>query len=301
VERFSTPKRMTLGSVLIARLMNGRMKMSKTAWVNRANYEAWLNGEEGAESPFLWEKESRHADMALVPVREPSEPVGGPWKLWNGWGPANDGLMRVERIGPSLGGLEAFYNTHKTDIQATLEDLRLVVNAVNLYLQPSEPVEGLDVDRYWDGEPTKYSAHLQPPTNQQAEPVAWLIEWWNKLTDKWTYFELVEKEPTPSEFGDPNVFRWRPLYLNPPSREHLAASSATCSPTALGSQVGRLRYPGLEREALDHEAMERLRTEGISISRQSEGWFYKAEHHMAGHFYTAADPADAILGGPEDE
>ena len=178
--------------------------MSKTAWVNRANYEAWINGED-VPSPFLWEKQSRHANMA---------------------------------IGPSV---------------------------------------------------------------QPSEPVAWLIEWWNKLTDKWTYFELVEKEPTPSEFGDPNVFRWRPLYLNPPSREHLAASSATCSPTALGSQVGRLRYPGLEREALDHEAMERLRTEGISISRQSEGWFYKAEHHMAGHFYTAADPADAILGGPEDE
>ena len=42
--------------------------MSKTAWVNRANYEAWINGEDGAVPPFLWEKESRHADMALVPV-----------------------------------------------------------------------------------------------------------------------------------------------------------------------------------------------------------------------------------------
>ena len=88
-------------------------------------------------------------DDHLTPDQQ-AEPVGGPWKLWNGWGPANDGLMRVERIGPSLGGLEAFYNTHKTDIQATLENLRLVVNAVNLYLNP--PSRKRDLQDFWHNE-----------------------------------------------------------------------------------------------------------------------------------------------------
>ena len=85
---------------------------------------------------FEPEDATKVAKDLLSLIDQQGEPVAGPWKLWSGWGPADDGLMRVERIGPSMGGLEAFYNAHKTDIQATLEDLELVVNAVNAYLHP---------------------------------------------------------------------------------------------------------------------------------------------------------------------
>lgn len=30
--------------------------------------------------------------------------MSGSWKCWNGWGPAGDGLMRAERVGPDHGG-----------------------------------------------------------------------------------------------------------------------------------------------------------------------------------------------------
>lgn len=33
------------------------------------------------------------------PRNAPASPL--PWKLWSGWGPAKDGYMRLERIGPA--------------------------------------------------------------------------------------------------------------------------------------------------------------------------------------------------------
>lgn len=66
------------------------------------------------------------------------EKMEGPWKLWDGWGPHKDGLMRVSHIGPSVGGLRAYDSDglSPVDIQGTREDLELVINAVNAYLAP---------------------------------------------------------------------------------------------------------------------------------------------------------------------
>ena len=63
----------------------------------------------------------------------------GEWKLWDGWGPAKDGLMRCARIGPPAeGGLRAFDSAglSPVDIEGTCEDLDMVVNAVNAFLRP---------------------------------------------------------------------------------------------------------------------------------------------------------------------
>ena len=81
------------------------------------------------------------------------EPVAGPWKLWDGWGPHTDGLMRVMHIGPIDGGLRAYDSDglSPVDIQGTREDLELVVNAVTAHLhpQPVEPQEPVaEVDSY---------------------------------------------------------------------------------------------------------------------------------------------------------
>ena len=53
-----------------------------------------------------------------------------PWKLWNGWGPHTDGLMRVLRIGPDSdrGGL---FVADGGDIVGSKKDLEAVCNALN--------------------------------------------------------------------------------------------------------------------------------------------------------------------------
>ena len=54
-----------------------------------------------------------------------------PWKLWNGYGPGTDGLMRVERIGPDGPYLGLTTHPDSSDIAGTMEDLEMVVLAVN--------------------------------------------------------------------------------------------------------------------------------------------------------------------------
>jgi hypothetical protein len=121
--------------------MTNREKVAR--WLC-SNADDWWDAPEGEKG---WEGKSFYlaqADelLALLGEAPVGEPVESPWKLWDGWGPHTDGLMRVSRIGPSIGGLEAFYNTNKADIQGTREDLELVVNAVNAYLHPGSQDDG---------------------------------------------------------------------------------------------------------------------------------------------------------------
>ena len=53
----------------------------------------------------------------------------GPWKLWNGWGPHTDSLMRVERIGPDGdGGIQP---SNGGDMMGRREDLEIVCQMRN--------------------------------------------------------------------------------------------------------------------------------------------------------------------------
>lgn len=51
------------------------------------------------------------------------------WKLFNGYGPLADGLMRVERIGPDGGG--GITTDESSDMAGTREDLEGLISAVN--------------------------------------------------------------------------------------------------------------------------------------------------------------------------
>ena len=77
------------------------------------------------------------------------------WKLWNGYGPLTDGMMRVERIGPE----ERRNEPHRSgltagegrDIVGSEEHLELVVDAVNshaLAVQLAEAVMGTKHSKY---------------------------------------------------------------------------------------------------------------------------------------------------------
>lgn len=50
------------------------------------------------------------------------------WRIYNGWGPGADGLMRAQRIGPAAGGgIQA--SEPGADIAGTREDLELAAQA----------------------------------------------------------------------------------------------------------------------------------------------------------------------------
>ena len=58
-----------------------------------------------------------------------SDYTPGPWKIWNGWGPASDGFHRALRIGPDNdGGIR----THTGDIYGSKADLELIAVAPEL-------------------------------------------------------------------------------------------------------------------------------------------------------------------------
>ena len=60
-----------------------------------------------------------------------TEQATAQWKLWNGYGPLPDSMMRVERIGPKGGGLTTEYGS--SDIRGSVEHLELVITAVNAH------------------------------------------------------------------------------------------------------------------------------------------------------------------------
>jgi len=84
------------------------------------------------------------------------EATPGPWKLWSGWGPHTDGLMRVLRIGPeSVESTGLWKGDCGGDIVAKREDLELVArarNALPALLDELERAEALlrRLDEYVD-------------------------------------------------------------------------------------------------------------------------------------------------------
>ena len=98
-----------------------------------------------------------------------------PWKLWNGWGPHTDGLMRAHRISPDpdKGGL---FVADGGDIVGSKEDLEAVANALTendglrsiLQWCAEETWEGGDIDwGYFQDEMVKAGFFVEVPASEE--------------------------------------------------------------------------------------------------------------------------------------
>ena len=75
------------------------------------------------------------------------------WKLWNGWGPAQDGLMRVLRIGPENDYYQKSLNASGgVDIVGAEEVLVLAAATSELLEACKEAKEALHFTREYVGE-----------------------------------------------------------------------------------------------------------------------------------------------------
>jgi hypothetical protein len=133
------------------------------------------------------------------------------------------------------------------------------------------------------------SALEAEPVGEVPGPAGWLTQWFNHVNDCWTDYEITMEEPRAEDFGNPDVFRWFPLYLHPPQDR-----AAIFAPTK--DEVAKMQR--------DHRAMERLRADRATGKWPQLRWYGVGMNTKEGWSYnqvgtTHDDPADAILGKGE--